>query len=116
MQASFVLCRVFVKPRYKNSASEIGLSCCAEESASAVRHIGVQHDEHVTSDVVEAKVCDDSSIDRKNEISVHPLRCASENEHQVMNARDSGATFQCSVDPQGSQQVQYPPLTLICHL
>ena len=43
LQASFVLCRVFVKPRAGNSVSENVLNSCAEESVSAVRHIGTQH-------------------------------------------------------------------------
>ena len=40
-----MLCRVVNKPPHKNSPSEIGLSCCAEESVVAVvRHVGVQCD------------------------------------------------------------------------
>ncbi|XP_057721057.1 NAC domain-containing protein 76-like isoform X1 [Arachis stenosperma] len=99
VMASFVLCRVFSKPRYKNSASDIGLSCCAEESVSAVRHIGIQHDEHVKLDAVEAKVCDDISIDHNNEI------CAGGNsDNQVKNAHDIDA-LRCLAGPQGSQQL-----------
>lgn len=44
LQASFVLCRVFNKSCPRNSISENGLVSCAEESFSAVRHIGIQHD------------------------------------------------------------------------
>ncbi|XVF64096.1 hypothetical protein PTKIN_Ptkin09bG0139800 [Pterospermum kingtungense] len=44
LKASFVLCRVFVESRAVNSVSENVLSHCAEESVSAVRHIGTQHD------------------------------------------------------------------------
>ncbi|XP_057721058.1 NAC domain-containing protein 71-like isoform X2 [Arachis stenosperma] len=104
VMASFVLCRVFSKPRYKNSASDIGLSCCAEESVSAVRHIGIQHDEHVKLDAVEAKVCDDISIDHNNEI------CAGGNsDNQVKNAHDIDA-LRCLAGPQGSQQEGLPLL------
>ncbi|MED6149580.1 hypothetical protein PIB30_063835 [Stylosanthes scabra] len=99
VMASFVLCRVFSKPRYKNSASDIGLSCCAEESGSAVRHIGIQHDEHVRSDAVDLKVCDDTSIDKNNEI------CPGENiDNQIKNAHDVD-TLQYSAGPQGTQQL-----------
>ena len=56
-----MLCRVVSKPPHQNSPSEIGLSCCAEESVGvAVRQVGVQCDGCAESDVVEAKVCDDS--------------------------------------------------------
>ncbi|XP_061364082.1 NAC domain-containing protein 72-like [Gastrolobium bilobum] len=98
---SFVLCRVFVKEAHhnKNSPSEIGLSCCAEESVSAVRHVGVQYDGYARADVVEGRVCDDSSVDRKN-------GCASEqDDRQVLTEPVSVAPFQCSAaGPQGCQQ------------
>ncbi|XP_027333152.1 NAC domain-containing protein 71-like [Abrus precatorius] len=90
--ASFALCRVFNKPHQKNSPSEIGLSCYAEESVSAVRHVGVQCDGYVRSDVVEAIVCDDN---RKNEITELPIRCGGEH--------DDSAALPVSV-VQGSQQ------------
>ncbi|GMH04018.1 hypothetical protein Nepgr_005857 [Nepenthes gracilis] len=54
LEASFVLCRVFVKPRGQSNTSEHPLSSCAEESAATVRHIGVQHDGSLTSDIGEA--------------------------------------------------------------
>ena len=50
LQASFVLCRVAFKPPSRSSISENGLSSCAEESVSAVRHIGIQHDGSLTPD------------------------------------------------------------------
>ncbi|CAM8939100.1 unnamed protein product [Rhodiola kirilowii] len=61
---AFVLCRVFVKFRHghANSASEHAM--CAHENVSAVRHIGVQHGENVTSDVEGTKECDINSVDR----------------------------------------------------
>ncbi|XVE70114.1 hypothetical protein DITRI_Ditri10aG0045300 [Diplodiscus trichospermus] len=55
LEATFVLCRAFVKSRAGNSISENVLSSCAEESVSAVRHIGTQHDGFVTPDNLEAK-------------------------------------------------------------
>ncbi|KAJ1436744.1 NAC domain [Sesbania bispinosa] len=95
---SFVLCRVYLKPHQKKSPSEIGLSSLAEESVTAMRHIGTQLDGHVGSDGVEAKACGDNSVDRKNEVSEHPLRCGGgQGDNPVVTAP-------CSVDPQGSQQ------------
>lgn len=44
LKASFVVCRIFVKSRGRNSISEHALSSCAEESIATVRHIGIQHD------------------------------------------------------------------------
>lgn len=108
LQASFDVCRVFVKPHHRNSASENGLSSCAEESFSAVRHVGIQHDGYVSSDIIEARLCGECSIDGKNEIPVSPPRHASElDEHQVAPASVSVATCQCSVVPQGSPPVKY---------
>ncbi|KAI4336996.1 hypothetical protein L6164_015460 [Bauhinia variegata] len=109
--ASFVLCRVFVKPCLRNSLSENGLSSYAEESVSAARHIGIQHDGYVTPDIVAAKMSDDTSIDRNNEISVYPLRPANElDSHQVLTAPVSPANFQNSPAPQGSQQARFSGL------
>ncbi|KAE8734890.1 RING/U-box superfamily protein, putative isoform 1 [Hibiscus syriacus] len=42
LKASFVLCRVFVKPRTRNNVSENLISCSAEESVSAFCHVGVR--------------------------------------------------------------------------
>ncbi|KAI4336997.1 hypothetical protein L6164_015460 [Bauhinia variegata] len=111
LKASFVLCRVFVKPCLRNSLSENGLSSYAEESVSAARHIGIQHDGYVTPDIVAAKMSDDTSIDRNNEISVYPLRPANElDSHQVLTAPVSPANFQNSPAPQGSQQARFSGL------
>ena len=108
MQPSFVLCRVFSKSRHRNNAAESGLSSCAEESDSAVRDIGIQHDGYVIPDAVDAKTGDDSSVDRKNEISVYPLRSVSElDEHQFMAAPVTVTTYQCPPSTPGSQQVKY---------
>ncbi|KAF2324353.1 hypothetical protein GH714_012759 [Hevea brasiliensis] len=52
-----------------NSISENMLSSCAEESVSAVRHVGIQHDGFLTPDIVEAKVHQSSTVDRKNDLS-----------------------------------------------
>ncbi|PON65056.1 NAC domain containing protein [Parasponia andersonii] len=49
-QASFVLCRVFFKPRTGNRLSGNGFIFSAEESGSAVHHIGIQLDGSVTQD------------------------------------------------------------------
>lgn len=59
-QASFVVCRVFAKPRGRNSISEHAFSSCAEESIATVRHIGIQHDGITISALDEGKTlnCD----------------------------------------------------------
>ncbi|XP_021743921.1 NAC domain-containing protein 71-like [Chenopodium quinoa] len=54
-KASFVVCRVFVKSRVRNSISEHALSSCAEESIATVRHIGIQHDSSTVSVLDEDK-------------------------------------------------------------
>ena len=95
LQASFVLCRVFVKsPR--NNASDHVISSCGEESVSAVRHIGIQHDGTTTPDIVEAKMHDDDSIDRKNEIPKISISLVPELGDQVMTHRGSVADFNFS--------------------
>lgn len=87
MQGSFVVCRVFVKPLHRGSASENGPSSCGPESFNTVCHIGLQPNELISPDIIKARVCGDNCIDRKNEIPVSPLTNASElNEHQVAPA------------------------------
>ncbi|CAK9135345.1 unnamed protein product [Ilex paraguariensis] len=71
--ASFVLCRVFVKPRRGNNVSEQGLSSCGEESVTAVRHIGVQYDGTIKSLIGEDEVHDDNSVDRDDEVLRFPV-------------------------------------------
>ncbi|KAK9270570.1 hypothetical protein L1049_026151 [Liquidambar formosana] len=79
----FVLCRVFVKSHRGNSISDNVLSSGAEESYSAVRHIGIQHDGAVTPDIGEAKAHDDNSLDGKNETLRFPMTLVSELDDQV---------------------------------
>lgn len=81
---AFVLCRVFAKSHAGNSISDNGLSCCAEESVPAVRHIGIQHDGYLSLDSVEAKMYDDKSVDRNSEIPKYPRQLISELDNQVM--------------------------------
>ncbi|KAL3514468.1 hypothetical protein ACH5RR_027185 [Cinchona calisaya] len=57
---SFVLCRVFYKPRMGHNFSEHIISSCGEESVATVRHIGVQFDGTVRS------VIGESTIQKKN--------------------------------------------------
>lgn len=79
-----MLCRVVNKPPHKNSPSEIGRSCCAEESAAvAVRHIGVQHDGCVGGDVDEVQVRGDGSVNREIEAAENPIRCGGEPDHDA---------------------------------
>ncbi|OMO78877.1 No apical meristem (NAM) protein [Corchorus capsularis] len=56
LKASFVLCRVFVKSPAGNSISENILSSSADISLSAVGHVGIQHDESVTPDILEPEI------------------------------------------------------------
>ncbi|KAF5468233.1 hypothetical protein F2P56_012401 [Juglans regia] len=84
LKASFVLCRVFAQSRAGNSISENGLSSCAEESVSAVRHIGIQHDGYLTPDTLEPKMHDDNHVNRNQEIPKYPMRSVSELDDLVM--------------------------------
>ncbi|XP_059453466.1 NAC transcription factor 29-like [Corylus avellana] len=84
LKASFVLCRVFAKSHAGNSISDNGLSCCAEESVPAVRHIGIQHDGYLTPDTVEAAMYDDNSVDRNSEIPKYPKPLVSELDNPIM--------------------------------
>ncbi|XP_075652110.1 NAC domain-containing protein 71-like [Castanea sativa] len=92
-KASFVVCRVFSKSRAGNSISDNGLSSCAEESISAVRHIGTQHDGYLTSDTVEAKIQGDNSVDGNNEIPRYPKQLGSKLEDQIMTGPVSVASL-----------------------
>ncbi|KAK6938663.1 NAC domain, partial [Dillenia turbinata] len=65
-KVSFVLCRVFVRSRCKNSVSEHVISSCAEESVAAVRHIGTQYDGGVTSELAEVEGKDDDAFNGEN--------------------------------------------------
>ncbi|GMN35121.1 hypothetical protein TIFTF001_005092 [Ficus carica] len=62
LRASFVLCRVFVKSRPTISISENWLVTSAEESISAVRHIGIQHDGDNISDSNDENEVDDPIV------------------------------------------------------
>ncbi|XP_040999119.1 NAC domain-containing protein 6-like isoform X2 [Juglans microcarpa x Juglans regia] len=62
LKASFVLCRVFFKSCSGNSILDNGLSSCAEEAVSAVRHIGIQHNGCLTPDILEVKMHEDNSV------------------------------------------------------
>ena len=78
LQASFVLCRVFVKSRSGNSVSENVLGSCAEEGVSAVRHIGIQHEGFLTPEIVEAKInCDDFTKELDDPIVTRHISVAS---------------------------------------
>ncbi|KAF2309791.1 hypothetical protein GH714_005130 [Hevea brasiliensis] len=90
VKASYVLCRVFVKSHGGNSISENMLTSCAEESVSAVRHLGIQKDEFLTPDIVEAKV----HADRKNDLSRYALRLSTELDDQVATGPISVTSFQ----------------------
>lgn len=95
-KAAFVVCRVFVKSRSGNSISEIGISSAMEESVSAVRHIGVQHDGSLTSSFLEAELHDDKIIDG---------RLVSQLDNRVMQGPIPVARFQLPMDTPSSEQV-----------
>ncbi|TYI82434.1 hypothetical protein E1A91_D05G220000v1 [Gossypium mustelinum] len=76
-KASFVLCRVFIKSRARNSVSENVLSC-AEETVSAIRHIGIQHDGFLRPDTLEAEINgDDFTKELDDPITIGPVSVAS---------------------------------------
>ena len=68
LQASFILCRLFVKSTCRNNNSEHVLSSCGEGSVGTLRHIGIQHDGTITSGIGEGSVRDETSVDKKNEV------------------------------------------------
>ena len=113
LQASFVVCRVFSKSRAGNSISDNGLSSCAEESISAVRHIGIQHDGYFTSDTAEAKIQGDNSVDGNNEIPRYPMQLGSELEDQIMTGPVSVASLPFPSVMQPREPVTYLNMTLI---
>ncbi|MBA0775293.1 hypothetical protein Gotri_010447 [Gossypium trilobum] len=77
VKASFVLCRVFIKSRARNSVSENVLSC-AEETVSAIRHIGIQHDGFLRPDTLEAEINgDDFTKELDDPITTGPVSVAS---------------------------------------
>ena len=113
LQASFVVCRVFSKSRAGNSISDNGLSSCAEESISAVRHIGIQHDGYFTSDTAEAKIQGDNSVDGNNEIPRYPMQLGSELEDQIMTGPVSVASLPFPSVMRPREPVTYLNMTLI---
>lgn len=106
VQASFVLCRVFVRSR-GNRLSYNGVSSCAEESACTVRHIGIQHDGFHTPNIVETEVHGDNSAHRKNEMLNFPMRLDCEINDRVKNGPVSISRLQPNV------QVMYSKQTLL---
>lgn len=66
VQASFVLCRVFIKSRYRNNLSEHVFSSYGEETVAAVRHVGIQCDGTAVS-VTESKMHDENTVDLEND-------------------------------------------------
>ncbi|XP_039052487.1 uncharacterized protein LOC120194162 [Hibiscus syriacus] len=73
----FVLCRVFFKSRARNSVSENVLSC-AEDTVSAIPHIGNQHDGFLRPDTLEVEINDDNfNKELDNPIASTPVSVAS---------------------------------------
>ncbi|XP_050366835.1 NAC domain-containing protein 72-like [Argentina anserina] len=89
LQASFVLCRVFVRSQGGTSISENGLSSCAEETVSTVRHIGIQHDGFNTPHIV-PEIHVDKSVPRNTDKSNDQMRLETEVDKQV----ETGHLFQ----------------------
>lgn len=81
MQASFVLCRVFVgsRQRNNNNISEQISGSCGEVSVTTVRHVGVQHDGTSPPINTESKL-HDNSIDRENEVFTFPVGLVDEHD------------------------------------
>ncbi|KAJ9186763.1 hypothetical protein P3X46_002300 [Hevea brasiliensis] len=111
VKASYVLCRVFFKSRGGNSISENMLSSCAEESVSAVRHVGIQHDGFLTPDIVEAKVHQSSTVDRKNDLSRYAMRLSTELGDQVTTTPISDGSFQFPSASQSNVESNKPVST-----
>ncbi|XP_004291091.1 PREDICTED: NAC domain-containing protein 72-like [Fragaria vesca subsp. vesca] len=82
LQASFVLCRVFVRSQGGTNISENGLSSCAEETVSTVRHIGIQHDGFYTPHIV-PEIDGDKSVPRNTDKSKDQKRPETEVDKQV---------------------------------
>ncbi|XP_065880420.1 NAC domain-containing protein 72-like [Euphorbia lathyris] len=97
VKASYALCRIFVKSHSGNCISENMISSCAEESVSAVRHVGIQHDGFLTPDIIEAKVNHGNSVVRRSYLSRYPERLSTKLDDQAPEGRVSVA------------KVQFPP-------
>lgn len=82
LQASFVLCRVFVRSQGGTSKSENGLSSCAEETVSTVRHIGIQHGGFCTPHIV-PEIHGDKSVPRNTDKSKDQMTLETEVDKQV---------------------------------
>ncbi|KAF5740666.1 NAC domain-containing protein 72-like [Tripterygium wilfordii] len=110
-KTSFVLCRVFIRSNGGNSISmsDNVLNSCAEQTASAVRHVGIQYDGHLAS---EAQVHDDVSVDRRNNISRYPQDLPSKkNDCLVVKKPASDASFHVSPSIKPNEQVRSIGLT-----
>ncbi|XP_062023491.1 NAC domain-containing protein 72-like [Rosa rugosa] len=82
VQASFVLCRVFVRSQGGTSKSDNGLSSCAEETVSTVRHIGIQHGGFCTPHIV-PEIHGDKSVPRNTDKSKDQMTLETEVDKQV---------------------------------
>ncbi|XVF36307.1 hypothetical protein REPUB_Repub19eG0046900 [Reevesia pubescens] len=97
LKASFVLCRVFLRSRAGNSVSENVLNSCAEESVSAIRPIGIQHDISLAPNILEAEINgDDFTKELDDPIAARPLSVTS-------FEFPSGIPLNLPNDPVGSQ-------------
>lgn len=107
VQASFVLCRVFVRSQGGTSISENGLSSCAEVTVSTVRHIGIQHDGFYTPHIVH-EIHGDKSVPRNTDKSKDQMRLETEVDNQVMTGPLSISSIQIN-----EQVMQYKHFS--CH-
>lgn len=71
VQASFVLCRVFIKSHHGNNLSGHVFSSNGEEIVATVRHIGIQFDGSAAL-VTGSKMHDENMIDQENDVSKLP--------------------------------------------
>ncbi|XP_059637004.1 NAC domain-containing protein 55-like [Cornus florida] len=95
-QASFVLCRIFVKSHGVNNILDHVLSSCGEESVATVRHIGIQYD---------GTVHDDNSVERKNEVLRFPMGLVDELDDRVPAETVAVASFQLPSSTQPNEPV-----------
>lgn len=71
VQASFVLCRVFIKSHHRNNLSGHVNSFNGEETIATVPHVGIQFDGSAAL-ATGSKMHDENTIDQENDVSKLP--------------------------------------------
>lgn len=83
VQASFVLCRVFIKSHHGNNLSGHVFRSNGEEIVATVRHIGIQFDGSAAS-VTSSKMHDENTVDQENDVSKLPSGLVTDLNGQVV--------------------------------